>query len=68
VPKAILEFSLPEEEVEYSLARWGVELHVAITSMDNWLRHKEKHEDKEMVSVREAREKLAELCDGLPVW
>ena len=41
--KAILEFNLPEDNVEYELANNAYKMHLALCEMDNWLRAQYKY-------------------------
>lgn len=43
--KAELTFDLPEEREEFEMAANGWKLYMAISTFDNWLRGKIKHED-----------------------
>lgn len=56
--KAILEFSLPEEEGEHQLALDGGKWQSACFDFDQWLRGIIKHTDRETISVQEVRDKL----------
>jgi cupin superfamily acireductone dioxygenase involved in methionine salvage len=56
-----LEFQLPEEREEFELAQNGHKYKFALNDFDNWLRGLAKYEDKDVVSINEARDKLREL-------
>ena len=47
MPKAILEFSLPEEQVEHELALMGPEIHAVLCELNRYLRNRTKHETTE---------------------
>ena len=44
MPKANLEFSLPEEQVEHELALMGPEIHAVLCELNRYLRNRTKHE------------------------
>jgi hypothetical protein len=63
--KAILEFNLPEEQLEHRLALDGGKWMSACREIDQWLRSLEKHSDRDTVSVAEVRKRIyAELNDS----
>lgn len=53
--KAILVFKLPQEQEEYELAVNGVNYSIVLEEVDNALRQMEKYEDKEIITIEEAR-------------
>jgi hypothetical protein len=61
--KAILKFTLPEEQEEHHDALNGWRYKLAINQLDEWLRSLSKHQDIEDVPVNKVRDKLAELCN-----
>lgn len=63
MPKAILEFELPQETEEFELAQNGGKYKAALDNLDSWLRAMDKYENKRSVTVKEAREKLRELMN-----
>lgn len=63
MPKAILEFSLPEEREEFELAQKAVLYSIVLTDYSNWLRQLYKYENKTSVKIEDARQKLYELCN-----
>lgn len=64
MPKAILEFALPEESYEHQSAVAACDLRRAIMNFDQWLRNMAKHESKSVVSIAEAKEMLREETAG----
>jgi hypothetical protein len=63
MPKAVLEFNLPEEKEEFELAQRGISYKIVLDDLDNWLRAKVKYEDMNIISVNSVREKLRELME-----
>lgn len=67
--KAILEFNLPEDNVEYELASKASSMHSVLWDMDQWLRAQYKYMSDEEYSEDKyeayelAREKLNELMN-----
>jgi hypothetical protein len=67
--KAILEFNLPEDNVEYELATKSSSMYMTLWDMDNWLRAQYKYmPDEEFNEVayntyEKCREKLRELMN-----
>ena len=45
MPKATLEFNLPEEQVEHELALMGPEIHAVLCELNRYLRNQIKHEE-----------------------
>lgn len=66
--KGYLSFSLPEEREEFETAQQGSGFKFALQDYDNWLRNLAKYEDKETVTIEEAREKLFEILGELSIW
>lgn len=65
--KAILEFDLPEEQAEFTLAAWAGDLAACLQDVDNKLRNQLKHghhEDAERV-MAECRTLIGEVLHGL---
>ena len=60
MPKAILEFTLPEEAEEFKLANNGINYFIAIEEFSNYIRRKYKHVDP---SSDEAYKEYEEICD-----
>jgi len=56
--KAILEFNLPEEQVEFKIATEAPALRCAICDFDQKLRSLYKHENQETIEVEDARKLL----------
>jgi hypothetical protein len=44
--KAILEFNLPEDQIDFDLAVKGTKYYSALWEMDQWLRSQIKYNDK----------------------
>lgn len=63
MPKATLEFNIPEESEEHLTALNGNKYRCIIGDMHEWLRHKVKREDITIVRVEEVVKKLVELED-----
>lgn len=68
MPKAILEFNLPEEREEYEMAVKGVDYHIALSDFDNHLRAIVKYGDSEYTDEQQAfaqvlRDKLWEIMN-----
>ena len=61
MPKAILEFQLPEEAPDHQLAIQGAAWMSTCHDLDNWLRGKIKHEDHESSELQDCRNKLHEF-------
>ena len=65
--KAILEFNLPEDSVEYELASKASSMHSVLWDMDQWLRAQYKYMSDEEYSkdkyetYEKCRDKLNEL-------
>ena len=57
--KAILEFNLPEERDEHTLAVKAPNMYGALWDIDQWLRAKIKYEDR--FEFQEVREQLHEI-------
>ncbi|MBU2572464.1 MAG: hypothetical protein KKH28_00085, partial [Elusimicrobia bacterium] len=64
--KAILEFNLPEEDLDHRLALDGWKWKSACFAVDQWLRNLEKHGDKDTVEVAEVRKRLYEELNQRP--
>jgi len=67
MPKAILEFNLPEESQEFEMANKGACAHIVLEELDQWLRAKWKYEGQESVSIEEVRKHLRELMEAYNV-
>lgn len=64
--KAVLEFNLPEDEIEFQLATKASDLQSALYSMDQWLRSQTKHapesmHDEAYNAYKVSRDKLREI-------
>jgi hypothetical protein len=53
MPKAYLEFNLPEENEEFKLANEGLKYSCCIDSIKEHLRRLRKYEDKEVCNIEE---------------
>lgn len=65
--KAILEFDLPEDEIEFQLATKAADLQSALYTMDQWLRTQTKHapenmHDEAYNAYEVSRDKLREIA------
>jgi len=61
--KAILEFNLPEDRESFELAYYGDSYSFVLSDFDQWLRNMAKYEDKETITIEEARKHLRQLMD-----
>ncbi len=64
--KAILSFSIPQEQEEFELAQKGGKYKAVLEDLDNWLRSKLKYEDlpeQEDKTLNSVRNKLHELLN-----
>ena len=66
--KAILEFTLPEEQVEFDCAVDGVKWMSAMWDLDQWLRNQLKYEAEQLSkdklnAIKEFRIKLHEIIN-----
>lgn len=64
--KAILEFNLPEDSVEFKMATQAPKMHSVLWDMDQWLRSQTKYasdsmSDDTLKAFEECREKLREI-------
>ena len=51
--KAILEFSLPEDNQEFELHTKATKMYCTLWELDQWLRSEIKYKDKELDEVRD---------------
>ncbi len=68
MPKAILEFNLPEESEEHYCALYGSRYRYAITEFDEYLRNSLKHgtlAEDQRLALQQARDTLRECMYGL---
>jgi hypothetical protein len=67
MPKAILEFDLPQEEYEHKMALWGTDYMLVLWELDNWLRAILKYDDNisddEYKAYDATREQLQTLME-----
>lgn len=68
MPKAILEFNLPEEQEEFNMVSKAVSYSIALSDMDNYLRGKIKYGSEEMTEeayaiYEEIRKQLWEIMN-----
>lgn len=61
MPKAVLEFNLPEEEAEFQIALTGNAARTVLWELDNMLRGMVKYEDKDTININTLREILGQL-------
>ena len=61
MPKAILQFDLPEEQAEFQIAMEGNATRTVLWELDNMLRGMVKYEDKDTVNIVWLRETLGQL-------
>jgi len=66
MPKAILEFNLPEDQSEYKIANQARDMHSAIWEVYNILRSKHKHGEYKTKEARDLMEEIyREFCDEM---
>ena len=66
MPKAILEFNLPEEQDEFELAQNGVKYSIVLEDLSMWLRNEMKYKDHPEAHYNildEVRRKLHEIME-----
>ena len=51
--RAVLEFDLPEDQGDFLIASNAMDWALVVNEMDEWLRSKIKHEDKDYQEVRD---------------
>jgi hypothetical protein len=61
--KAILEFSLPEEQDEFQTAVDAGKWKAVMWDLDNWLRQYTKYGDPKDVDAQNCRDKIYELLN-----
>lgn len=61
--KAILEFSLPEEQADFDVAQKGYLYACVLEELDESLRRKTKYEEKESITIEEVRAEIRNLKD-----
>lgn len=66
MPKAILEFQLPEEQEEYNLAINAIKYHCAIHDIRNYLRTLRKYDDRNKINKEELIDAIHALLENLP--
>jgi hypothetical protein len=59
--RVILEFNMPEESEDYTVAMRGWKYRRVIEDFDNWLRSKIKYEDVETMDLQVLRDKFNEI-------
>jgi hypothetical protein len=67
MPKAILEYNLPEESSEYELAMNAGKYHSMLYEIYNYARGLRKYDPRETVPTEEVAEKLYELIAGFDI-
>ena len=65
--KATLSFNIPEEREEFEAAVHGGEYKDVIYQIDMRLRNMEKYEDKETITIEDARSMIREFLGDLPI-
>ena len=73
MPKATLEFNLPEERGEFHTAVNANKYIAALQDIDTELRNKIKYagddvSDDTHKAYQEIRDKLGEMCEGFDLW
>ena len=64
---ATLTFDLPDDRVEFALARNGGDYYATLTEFDEWLRERIKHvnmAEAERAELRYVRQHLLDLCEA----
>ena len=61
--KAILKFTLPEEQYEFLVATKAINLASVINEFDNFLRSKAKYEGINELGIDILRDELRRLCE-----
>ena len=51
--KAILEFELPEETIDFDYARNGIKFKVLIDELLNELRNRRKYQDQTLIQIKD---------------
>lgn len=68
--KAVLSFSLPEEQDEHRMAIQAADMQDAVAHFDRWLRHEIKYAERTEQETRtflRVRRKLADMLDDYGV-
>lgn len=66
MPKAILEFNLPEEREDFELHMNASKYFCAIHDIKNYIRQLNKYDERDTIPKEELTEKLYALLDDLP--
>jgi hypothetical protein len=61
--RVALSFKLPEEQEDFKLAINGVSYYLVLSDLKDWLRHKRKYEDIEILTIEEVEAKVYELLN-----
>jgi hypothetical protein len=66
--KAIIEYSLPEDQIEFDMATNGHKMHSVLWDLDQWLRSKTKYapdgtSEGELKAYYACRDQLRELIN-----
>ena len=65
MPKAILEFNLPEDREDYEMHYNASKYFCAIHDIKNYLRSLRKHDDRESIPKEELIDKIQECISDL---
>ena len=60
---AVFKFKLPEEQEEYRMTGAGIDAHLVIQELDEFLRGKIKYTDEETIGLQEMRDLLHSYCN-----
>jgi len=62
MPKAILEFNLPEDQEAHFNALFGADWKQIVSELEKWLRHEEsKYENRNKLDITTIRSKLHDI-------
>lgn len=66
MPKAILEFNLPEDLSEYNLANNASNYYCAIDDIKNYLRKIRKYDERDLIPKQELLDAIYLILEDLP--
>lgn len=66
MPKAILEFTLPEDNEDFKMHMNASKYYCAIEDIKNYARHLNKYDERKTIPKGEIINKLYELIENLP--
>ncbi len=66
MPKAILEFNLPEEREDFEIHNNAGSYYSAIFEIRVYIRNLNKYDDRDIIPKEELTEKLLDLMQDLP--